>query len=37
MGHLWNALCRAYDALGFDEATGGDVVHRDLVLVRGEG
>ena len=34
MAHLWDALCRAYDALGFPEATGGDVVFRDLVLAR---
>jgi hypothetical protein len=34
MGHLWDALCRAYDALGFDEATGGDEVFRGLVLAR---
>lgn len=34
MGHLWDALCVAYDALGFDEATGGDEVFRDLVLAR---
>src|SRR5215468_4639342 len=25
-GHLWNALCRTYDSLGFDQATGGDDV-----------
>ena len=31
---LWDALCRAYDALGFDHATGGDEVFRDLVLAR---
>jgi hypothetical protein len=31
---LWDALCRAYDALGFDEATGGDEVFRQLVLAR---
>ena len=24
MSHLWNALCRAYDALGFPQATGSD-------------
>ena len=24
MGHLWDALWRAYDALGFTDATGGD-------------
>lgn len=34
MGHLWEALCRAYDALGFDVATGGDEVFRQLVLAR---
>jgi DDE family transposase len=34
MGHLWDGLCRAYDLLGFGEATGGDVVFRDLVLAR---
>lgn len=34
MGHLWDALCRAYDALGFDVATGGDGVFRQLVLAR---
>ncbi len=33
-GHLWDALCRAYDAVGFVEADGGDVVFRDLVLAR---
>jgi hypothetical protein len=34
MGHLWDALCRAYDAVGFDEAAGGDEMFRDLVLAR---
>ena len=34
MSHLWDALCRAYTALGFEEATAGDVVFRDLVLAR---
>jgi transposase len=34
MGHLWEALCRAYGTLGFDAATGGDEVFRDLVLAR---
>jgi len=34
MSHLWDALCRAYEGLGFDAATGGDVVFRDLVLAR---
>ncbi len=31
-GQLWDALCRAYDTLGFDPATGGDEVFRALVL-----
>jgi len=34
MGHLWDALCRAYEAVGFGEAAGGDDVFRDLVLAR---
>ena len=34
MGHLWDALCRAYDALGFLQATGGDEVFRQLVAAR---
>ncbi len=34
MGHLWDALCRAYDVLGFEEAAGGDEVFRQLVLAR---
>jgi hypothetical protein len=34
MGHLWEALCRGFDRLGFGEATGGDVVFRQLVLAR---
>ena len=34
MGHLINALSRAYDALGFDGATQGDEVFRQLVLAR---
>jgi hypothetical protein len=34
MGHLVDALCRAYDAVGLGEATGGDQVFRDLVLAR---
>jgi hypothetical protein len=34
MGQLWDALCRAYDALGFDAAAGGDQVFRALVLAR---
>ena len=32
--HLWDALCRAYDCLGFDQASGGDEVFRALVLAR---
>ena len=34
MAHLWDALCRAYDTLGFDDAAGGDEVFRQLVLAR---
>ena len=34
MGYLWDALCRAYDVLGFAQATGGDEVFRQLVLAR---
>ncbi|GEL96449.1 IS1634 family transposase [Cellulomonas composti] len=34
MGHLWDALTSAYDALGFADAAGGDEVFRDLVLAR---
>ena len=34
MGHLWDALCRTYQLLGFDQTTGGDSVFRDLVLAR---
>ena len=34
MGYLWDALVAAYEALGFDAATGGDTVFRDLVLAR---
>ena len=33
MGHLWDGLCRAYDALGFPAAAGEDEVW-DLVLAR---
>ena len=33
-GHLWEALCRAYESLGLDGAAGGDEVFRDLVLAR---
>ena len=32
--HLWDGLYRAYQILGFDTATGGDEVFRDLVLAR---
>jgi hypothetical protein len=32
--HLWEALCTAYRVLGFDAATGGDEVFRDLVAAR---
>jgi hypothetical protein len=32
--HLWEALCHAYRVLGFDAATGGDAVFRDLVAAR---
>ena len=34
MGHLWDALSCAYDALGFDAAADGDEVFRQLVLAR---
>ena len=34
MGHLWDALSHAYDALGFDTAADGDEVFRCLVLAR---
>ena len=34
MGHLWDALCRAYDVLGFAGAVEGDEVFRQLVLAR---
>ena len=34
MGYLWDALSVAYEALGFDAATGGDTVFRGLVLAR---
>ncbi len=33
-GHLWEALCRAYDRLGFATAAGDDEVFRQLVLAR---
>jgi hypothetical protein len=32
MARLWDALAQAYRALGFDGATGGDEVFRQLVL-----
>jgi hypothetical protein len=31
---MWDALCCAYDVLGFDKVTGGDEVFRQLVLAR---
>jgi len=34
MGHLWDALSRAYEALGFDVAADSDEVFRCLVLAR---
>ncbi len=34
MGCLWDALSRAYDALGFNAAVGDDEVFRHLVLAR---
>jgi hypothetical protein len=34
MSHLWDALCRAYEAVGFAEAAAGDEVFRQLVLAR---
>ncbi len=34
MAHLWDALCRAYDVLGFGDAADGDEVFRQLVLAR---
>ncbi len=34
MAHLWEALSRAYDVLGFDAAAGGDEVFRQFVLAR---
>jgi hypothetical protein len=33
-GHLWDALCRAYELVGLDHAAGGDEAFRDLVLAR---
>lgn len=34
MGYRWDALVAAYEALGFDAATGGDEVFRNLVLAQ---
>jgi hypothetical protein len=34
MGHLLDALGRAYRILGFEDATGGDEVFAQLVLAR---
>ena len=34
MTHLWDGLCAAYRVLGFELATKGDNVFRDLVLAR---
>jgi hypothetical protein len=34
MGHLWDALVRGFELLGFDEAAGSDEVFRALVLAR---
>lgn len=34
MTHLWDGLCTAYRVLGFESATKGDNVFRDLVLSR---
>jgi len=34
MSHLWDALCTAYRIVGFESATKGDTVFRDLVLAR---
>jgi hypothetical protein len=34
MAHLWDALCRAFDGLGFAAAAEGDEVFRCLVLAR---
>jgi hypothetical protein len=32
--HLWDALCRAYDVLGFDLGAGADEVFRQMVLTQ---
>jgi len=34
MTHLWDGLCAAYRLLGYESATKGDTVFRDLVLAR---
>jgi hypothetical protein len=34
MTHLWDGLCAAYRIVGFESATKGDKVFRDLVLAR---
>jgi hypothetical protein len=34
MSYLWDGLCATYEVLGFDSATQGDNVFRDLVLAR---
>lgn len=34
MGHLWDALGRAYERLGLEAAAGGDELFRSLVLAR---
>jgi hypothetical protein len=34
MAHLWDALAHAYRVLGFEQATGGEEVFRQLVLAR---
>jgi hypothetical protein len=34
MTHLWDGLCAAYRLLGFESASKGDIVFRDLVLAR---
>jgi hypothetical protein len=34
MAHLWDALNHSYRVLGFEPATGGDEVFRQLVLAR---
>ena len=34
MSYLWEGLCRAYDLLGFADATDENAVFRDLVLAR---